>query len=652
MFCTLIHLDARHCLAQAPTVTDTTLLAIPAVTYQDKLIDAASISPGEALSEPEYRADGWPRSWRIEGFSSNFKRSDGTTHENGLTFGGRLDTPEYGAFSLDGAVRGRASDSLLTLWQRGMPFDGGWRANNGLGMLNTPALELSRTQYRFYLPTFPIAGISTEWQQGRETLLQASVGEPGLFNGLRLSGFARSGGTMVTGGAQTMLDVGNEAAVKVGVQFINAQGVQTSVDPGETASRTSARSWFAGLERREGNTRLQFNMLDSELNHNQHRFGIWMDGETRIDRYRHNYGVFKLEPELFWGYSAVAADAEGAYYRLNYQSQQWQWTVGMDSVNSITGTGVDGLAGTGTLRYQVSRTLGVGGGATVRHANADARSAYAFIDKQSLLGASRVQVDTASVDGGGRSELVTVDQSWPTEIGLRLSTSLSTGKETNAGNRIRRSSFAVIGSADVTNSISFDANLRWSRNRTNRNGGLDSGSSLGRYANVSMNWRIDSRWSMSMTYYDNRSEQQEFLTVGALIPAPILMPTPKDRALFLIVRYEDRAGTPVAPLGGSPGSGAGGIFGLIYLDNNDNGRRDADENGAANVTILLDGKFSTRTDNLGRFEFPLVASGNHTIFIVSDNLPLPYSIAEELPRRIVVRTRENTELNIAATKAK
>ena len=50
---------------------------------------------------------------------------------------------------------------------------------------------------------------------------------------------------------------------------------------------------------------------------------------------------------------------------------------------------------------------------------------------------------------------------------------------------------------------------------------------------------------------------------------------------------------------------------------------------AANVTVLLDGRFSASTDAQGRFEFPLVASGPHEIRVVPDNLPLPWAIADD-----------------------
>jgi hypothetical protein len=333
-------------------------------------------------------------------------------------------------------------------------------------------------------------------------------------------------------------------------------------------------------------------------------------------------------------------DTVGGYYRVNYQSQQWLWTAGIDSVSSVSGNGIEGVYGTGSIRYQVNRSLGVGGGATVRHARDSAEAGYAFVDKQSSLGTTRVQLDVAAAAGGQRSRQVTVDHAWPVEAGLRLSTSLSVARETTPERRIRRANFGINGGIDLGNNLTLEGNAHWLANR-------DGASTRGTYANVSLNWRISPRWMLSMTYFDNRREDTPVLSVAALIPTPLFTPIAKDRAFFLVLRYEDHAGTPSAPLGGAPGSGAGNIVGYLFLDANDNDRRDANETGAANVTILLDGRFSTRTDSQGRFEFPFVASGTHAISVMPDNLPLPYSVSEE-KRQVVVRTREITMVDIAA----
>ena len=627
--------------AREPTVLEKkTGVPIASPEYEDRLIDTGNLLPlADETADFTYNADGQPRSWRFEGFGSNINTGGTSRHESGFRFGGRYDTMDYGALSLDGTFREGSNSGLFTAWQRGLAFDNDWRANNGAGMLNTPAIELSRGQYRVYLPTFPIAGVQTEWLHDGDLQLQASVGEPGTFNGLRLAGFSRLGGNLFTGGAQWIV----APQWQVGFQFADVQGVGGSLDATAPDAKISGRSWYGSTAWHDGNSRLQFNLVDSEIGQGSHKNGIWFDGETRDGRYRHNYGLFKLEPGIVWGYLPFIEDSQGGYYRINYQSQQWLWTGGLDSVSSVSGRGADGIYGTASVRYQVNRSLGVGGGGTVRHARDEAEAAYVFIDKQSRLGTTRLQIDVASASGAQLSKQITLDQAWPVETGLRLSSSLSLARETTSDKRVTRANLGINGGVDLSNNLSLEGNVHWLAAR-------DSGITRGTYANVSLNWRINSRWSMSMSYYDNRREDPPVLSVASLIPAQLIAPVVKDRAMFLILRYEDRAGTPVAPLGGAPGSGAGNIVGYLFLDANNNEKLDANETGAANVTILLDGRFSTRTDNQGRFEFPLVAAGTHAISIIPDNLPLPYFIGGDEKRQVIVRTRETTTLDIPASK--
>ncbi|HEY4998338.1 MAG TPA: SdrD B-like domain-containing protein, partial [Usitatibacter sp.] len=164
---------------------------------------------------------------------------------------------------------------------------------------------------------------------------------------------------------------------------------------------------------------------------------------------------------------------------------------------------------------------------------------------------------------------------------------------------------------------------------------------------------ISPRWNLIASYYDNRSQTTPpFTTIAPVVPADVLLPEPHDRAIFVTLRYEDHAGTPTAPLGGAPGSGAGVVVGYIWYDANEDGRRSANETGAANVTVILDGKFSVRTNSDGKFEFPFVASGAHSITVIPDNLALPYAIAGDGHREVAVRTRETTSIDIPATRLK
>jgi hypothetical protein len=131
-------------------------------------------------------------------------------------------------------------------------------------------------------------------------------------------------------------------------------------------------------------------------------------------------------------------------------------------------------------------------------------------------------------------------------------------------------------------------------------------------------------------------------------PALTAIPAVQERGVFLTFRYKRASGLHFAPLGGAPGGASGEIVGIVYLDANNNGRPEAGEAGAPNVTVVLDGRFSVRTDAGGRFYFPAVATGHHVITVISDNLPLPWILVGDGRAEVDVTTRDRTDVSIAA----
>ena len=208
------------------------------------------------------------------------------------------------------------------------------------------------------------------------------------------------------------------------------------------------------------------------------------------------------------------------------------------------------------------------------------------------------------------------------------------------GSTIRRYGIGILGGGDITNNVTLDANLQY--NLFSRNG-----TASGIYGNINLNWRLSAQWSMVGTYYDNRDDTANLFVLDPLIPVINPLPVQRNRAIFFMLRYEYSAGTLTAPAGGRPGSPAGTITGTLFLDANDNGQREATEAAAANVTVLLDGRFSTRTDEAGRFEFPFVAAGQHRITVVPDNLPLPWSVGDT-KYDVRVGARETASVEIGA----
>jgi hypothetical protein len=618
--------------------------------YEDRLIEGGTLKPDSTSEDAAaYDREGWPRYWRVDGVSSYYDQQGRITRENGLRLNASIDTPEYGAITFDATARARPGSFIATVQQRGLAFDGEWFANNALGVVTTLGIDLTRSQYRFYLPTTAALGGTTEWIHDGDLQLQASAGEPGLYDGLRLAGFQSLGGSLSTAGAQWAFAPRWQA----GIQLTDAQNVQSAYSQSPNG-RLNAKAAFASVSWNGPSTRLQGNVLASDADDSVasvRAVGVWLDGSTVSDRYTHHYGIYRLEPGLTWGYQPVNNDIEGAYYRLAYQSLRWQMDGGIDQVNSVSGRGSNGTYATLNGRYQVTTGIGLGGNGSYLHSGIqDAWTVSGFSDYAWSMGQSRLSFNAAGNHSAldSHAEQIGVDHTWNTPIGTRLSTSLAAtrdvsqsvfaGATTEAS--LRSFGIGVLGGGDITDRLSIDANLQY--NIQNR-----GGSATGVYGNVVMNWRYDSHWSLTATYYDNRDDSAKLFTLDPLIPVINPVPVQRNRAAYLTLRYEDRAGTPIAPLGGRPGSAAGAIAGYVFLDTNDNGRRDAGEPGAANVTVLLDRRFSARTDDAGRFEFPFVAAGAHTITVLPDNLPLPWAVEGD-KREISVSARESALVEIAA----
>ena len=129
-----------------------------APAYQDHFIAEGTlkpdISPGDALSDTR----GLARALHVDAVTSIIDRSGPgaapRVNENGVIADAQWETMSYGAWSANGALRVGGSDLRINgttsggegsfaVHQRGMPFDGGWQADNALGDLNGPASPAS-----------------------------------------------------------------------------------------------------------------------------------------------------------------------------------------------------------------------------------------------------------------------------------------------------------------------------------------------------------------------------------------------------------------------------------------------------------------------------------------------------------------------------
>lgn len=636
---------------------------LPGTTlYQDKLIDDGSLAPdiskGGDIESSDSR--GLARSLQVDGVVSalSSRQAGASTDvlETGFIAKSQWETADYGAWSLDASARAGGSGlqseqgqgGVLTLRQRGMPFDGGWMADNALGDINSPDISLARIQPRFYLPTAPMQGLSTDWHGPDGLQLVASAGVPGLFDGIEVPDFRSLGGYTTSAGAEWS----PAPHWTVGGQLVDAHDVNLSVgqvlDGPVGTVPTSSTTGLMSAAWQDHGEHLQMNLLDGEVNGKANAVGAWVDGSITQGRIQQSAGLFRVDPNLTWGNQVIADDMQGGYYRFDYQSRQWMTDVGIDEARSVSGFGTNTTFLTGDARYQYSRDWGVGGVADAsRSDGGNSWSLGGYLDHLNGWGSNRTQADFAKTPTGQDSTL-TLSQTWSVPVGSHLSTSSYVERINGAVvNGLLQDStivgLAAFGGGQLTSRLGAEGNVNWAT-------AVQGRAAPGVSANVSLTYRLSRNWQILATYYDSRTGSWTPLTVVSPIsqPVPTAVPSMEERGVFLTFRYKREAGLHFAPLGGAPGAGSGELKGMVYLDTNNNGQPDAGEVGAPNVTVVLDGRYSVQTDANGRFDFPVVVAGHHVIQVISDNLPLPWNLIGGGRVEVEVKTRDRTDISIGA----
>lgn len=635
--------------------------------YEDRVMEGTASSRDDDLAAAEYNPQGWPRGISLQ-LTRNMQttqnvssRGDTRMDSLGVQIDAYLETPNFGALSIHALALGGRSASGLTSWsvrQTGLPFDGGWRADNALGTTNLLIPELSRRNSRLALPAPQVLGGSTVWRNdGRNTLiLGASTGEPGRFEGFPQSRFVGLGGQVsslfaqATEGAWT-----TAAAFAQGSNILPEVATITGDNTNGGAARISPRGIYASAayEDLKSNTNWQVSALGAETA-GVSATGIWADATWRDGGQTHQASIFRFNRGLSWIDRPLAADLQGGAYRFDYRSLRWDISANIESFASVSGRTPSGWYASSSGRRLLTSGVSTGGGLAIRSFGVTGGSAFAYLQWQNSLGVSRFQLDSSSTQGDESRQAVTLDHSVSVENGLSLSTSISAERLQPAntispGNSTPRPlenavTWGVTGYAPLTDSVSLQGSVRA---RNVAGSGSASGTTVS--ANISIDWQISRDWSVGASLYENRGILVDTIAVQSPLVTPEIVRTrPNDRGAFLTLRYASRAGTPSFPLGGAPGSGSGRIEGSVFLDANGNGLRDASESGAANILVILDSRYSTRTNAFGGFEFPSVVSGSHILTVLQDDLPLPWTVDTEQKIMAPVSTRDVSRVDIGA----
>jgi SdrD B-like domain len=638
--------------------------------YVDRVIDGLIPDDGLELKASEFNASGWPRSWRLD-YSLFSQQSESRTELRALALSGFIDTPNYGSLSANGNfVRqqldssGQSSTGASSTWrldQRGVPLGGGWRANYSAGDISTGLTALSRGVGRVALPSTPIRGLAGQWYLSETANLNFASGQTGLFSGFNTPGFQTSGGQITSVGAQAELPMmPGGGRVDAALQLIDGRKISYGGSSLDTQSMWLAAAWEgtspwadapvkAGAfpAERSGGLRVQANLVKSISEQvgsvTGPAVGFWTDASWRTERWRNTAGVFRFDPNLRWGSSVLASDLKGAYWQADTSTRQWQAGFSTELTDSVShsndAAGLSSSSKSAFLnlngRYRLDSRNGLGASLNLRAIRSPGQSLQLSWNQQNDWGQTQWRGELSKI-GDQRTSRVGFDHSWVINAPVSLNTSLAVARMVGGNMPGNGLTWGLLGTASPWSQWSLDASLRGER------GSIGSGSVS---ANLGLNWQSFDGWSLALRYTETRGQDvQQTLVVSALTAAtlPVVVTLPASRSVQLVLRYSGRAGSASAPLGGSPGGGAGSVSGSVFFDTDWNGKREASEAGVANVTVILDRRYVTRTDAQGRYEFPSVAEGTHLLEVSSDNVPLPWSPLLREPIKIRIEVRESS----------
>jgi SdrD B-like domain len=654
-----------HCAGAQTVVTTTSNVSTPSAgtastsTYQDKIMEGVVSDDAQDQAVNTYNSTGWPRGYSLETVWDQRRSVAQRSSSLGLKASGYIDTPDYGSISAQASLQNAGGDmrtqSSYIVRQIGMPFDGGWRADNTLGMVNLPAIDLARGSLRLSVPTPGMRGVTTQWQQTQGLSLTAALGQAGRFEGYPVAGFEVAQGRYQMIGVQKQQRT-NDGLWQWGVMAAQAKNVPSGLAAtgnglldAQAAYTAARREWaVAGAPP----SFMQANAVTGHNNGqdvlgatNPKASGLWLDGGFGQGAHMHNWGAFSLQPGLAWLDLPLASDLQGGYWRHNWRTRQWSVESGLELLDSVSGTLPKGYFANSNVRYQYSSDTSFGGAVTVRRYGVQAQSALLYTQFANPVGNARLQAEAASADTGERQYKLQVDQDWTMVQGMRLSTALSADRERSrsAQGLVYKNGVGLALTADWTLGSNVTFNQSFQARRS---------SDASQYTlNAGLGWRFAPRWSLQARVYAiSGSTQATALAQSPLTPPGESTTRTNDKGVFVSLRYQEDAGRALAPIGGAPGSAAGRLQGVVFLDDNKNGKRDATERGATNVTVLLDGRFATQTDAQGRYDFSYIVAGPHVLTVIGDNLPLPWSLQKDGRTEVRVYTRETTTVDIGALK--
>ena len=558
--------------------------------------------------------------------------------EDGLEFDWGMDTLQWGELSVElqqlttnGERNRDTSSQKIVLEQREFALNENVVLDNTLGHFRNATPNLISSGFRFFLPTTVIQGVSSQARTARSAL-SFEHGEIGNYEGIATNGFSRMRGDL------TGLSVDHELGerVRLAGQWRRTHGARD----GDLSQNVVA---LAGQY--ESEDRSQRHQLRS-LSDSKGNDGIWYDGLSRVNQWEHRYGAFYFEPELRWTDQPIQNDQQGVYWRSNFNSFRWRWTL----FTELSQTDVDdnplvnGRTSTRSFanaNWLMRRDLQIGGVLSINTQHPESGSnvpdlygysAQMYATKTWPLVRSRFEtrVVDQNVDiGDSREYQVRIDNNWTIRYFDRLANEIDLRWNEDSSYEY---TFSVLTGKFWSEKLNTTLQAQVILN--NDNSGFESEDfNLG----LAVSWLPLKDFFVDLSATMNESHANP--PVG---PSNVR----RDGTVLLTVGYSRSRGAPTPLVGFDRGSsGTGRIEGYVFLDDNGNGKRDLDEETLPGITVYLDGRFSTITDAEGRYEFIPVPAGRHELRLAVWDAPLPWGLDDEEPVEISVPVRSRIDFD-------
>ncbi len=672
--------------------------------YQDKVMDAASLPPDTSTDTAAGAAPPGFRSWLMEtraGYTQT--QTGGLNTRSSLNYGlrgeFRRESFNFGDFSVQTDLRSRTGqfDSALgtfgnashtdgariTLRNTGLPIGKGGFLNSALGDQNSEVTDAFSRSYRLALGNTTVRGVGLSLRTP-ESEWRAGIGARGTVVGGPYPTFQSAGGNLLWLGHTRRIGeqgfIGAQVDVARGVTAAGG-GAAPVANPTQTVtsyglsfgSGYGASSQF----RASADVRWRVMLLGSSDSTSvpgskDNARGVFLESGFRSGTVRHEFGAYSASPDLKFGDNVLLSDTRGVYWRADQSLARVSRGIGLDyeMVNPAhdrarpayrrTVANING-------QQRLDRNASVGGSLNLRWTSYDEANAIATGESsRSFDGTAYYQTrfggwaptrlrltvrhnQTLVANGSSASgQELAWEQEWVTgryeTLRPEFTTTLGWARDESTG-QVQQSPTAGLVFRQW---FSAEQHVAGSLRYTSRTGNLAT--SRGFSGNVTAETLLERGVNGALRLGGSLGLNQALSTQSATLFGGTQTTRSNDKIVQVYLRWDGATGRPFETAGGRAAGAVGGgaLSGLVFYDTNRDGEQQPGEAGVANVEILLDGRYRIVTDAAGRFELPVVATGEHRLFLVLDSVPLPWGLApgNEKGTSVAVPLRGRAEVRI------